>query len=60
MRDKNRIRPFLHELAECWEEYPDLRFGQLVEILSEKLSIDPFFAEENRWEQVIKSLKRGD
>ncbi len=30
MRDPKRIRPFLDKLAEGWEKYPDLRFGQLV------------------------------
>jgi len=30
MRDKNRIRPFLEELAKEWDKYPDLRFGQLM------------------------------
>ena len=30
MRDPKRIRPFLEKIAEAWEKYPDLRFGQLV------------------------------
>ena len=30
MRNPERIRPFLDKLAETWEKYPDLRFGQLV------------------------------
>ena len=30
MRDVNRIRPFLDKVAEVWERYPDLRFGQFV------------------------------
>ena len=30
MRDINRIRPFLDKVAEVWERYPDLRFGQFV------------------------------
>ncbi len=30
MRDPKRIRPFLDRIAEEWEKYPDLRFGQLV------------------------------
>ena len=30
MRDPNRIRPFCNILAAAWEQYPDLRFGQLI------------------------------
>jgi len=30
MRDKSRIKPFLAEVTNIWEKYPDLRFGQLV------------------------------
>ena len=30
MRNPERIRPFLDKIAEAWERYPDLRFGQLV------------------------------
>lgn len=30
MRDVGRIRPFLDRIAEVWEKYPDLRFGQFV------------------------------
>lgn len=30
MRDKSRIKPFLQEVSNIWEKYPDLRFGQLV------------------------------
>ena len=30
MRDINRIRPFWDKVAEVWERYPDLRFGQFV------------------------------
>lgn len=30
MRDKSRIKPFCEEITKIWEQYPDLRFGQLV------------------------------
>ncbi|WP_022755200.1 hypothetical protein [Butyrivibrio fibrisolvens] len=30
MRNRERIRPFLDKLEEVWEDYPDLRFGQLI------------------------------
>lgn len=32
-RDPNRIKPFLSKIEEAWQRYPDLRFGQLVEII---------------------------
>jgi hypothetical protein len=34
LRDPRRIRKFLYKLGDFWEEYPDLRFGQLVMNLS--------------------------
>ena len=30
MRDINRIEPMLDELKCVWEQYPDLRLGQLI------------------------------
>ncbi|MBQ1734735.1 MAG: hypothetical protein II038_07630 [Lachnospiraceae bacterium] len=30
MRDINRIEPMLEELKCVWEQYPDLRLGQLI------------------------------
>ena len=33
MRDEKRIQPFLKKFEEVWKQNPDLRFGQLVDIL---------------------------
>ena len=33
MRDVRRIRPFLNDVAAVWEQYPDIRFGQLAMIV---------------------------
>lgn len=33
MRDPNRIKPTLNKLAELWESAPDLRLGQIFEIV---------------------------
>lgn len=41
MRDRKRIEPFLAELGELWEKYPDLRFGQLVANLQATISKNP-------------------
>ena len=30
MRDPNRIEPLLARVAEAWDRYPDLRFGQFM------------------------------
>lgn len=60
MRNINRIKPFLNELEKLWEAYPDLRFGQLVYLLAEKLDCDIFFPEEERWLEVIRETKRPD
>jgi hypothetical protein len=53
MRNPNRIRPFLDELAKAWEKYPDMRFGQLLVNMgfggSPGGGRDPWFAEEAEW-----------
>ena len=56
MRDKNRIKPFLNKLEELWLKYPDYRFGQLFSLLNGGVSIDPFYVEEDEWEEVIDKL----
>ena len=56
MRDKRRIRPFLNKLEELWLKYPDYRFGQLFNLLHRGVSIDPFYVEEDEWEEVINNL----
>ncbi len=60
MRNINRIKPFLNELEKLWEAYPDLRFGQLVYLLAEKLDCDIFFPEEERWLEAIRETKRPE
>lgn len=47
MRNKDRIRPFLEEIAECWEKVPDWRFGQLMQNVFAESSTDVFFLEED-------------
>lgn len=39
MKDKNRIKSFLKQFEELWEQYPNLSFGQLVYDLSKKNDI---------------------
>jgi len=56
MRDKNRIKPFLQKLEDLWLQYPDLRFGQIIYMLSDKIGRDIFFPEEKEWEVNIDKL----
>ena len=58
MRNPNRIKPFLKELEELWNQYPDFRFGQLLTMIFDKSDcLDPFFPEEDKWLKWIKESK---
>jgi hypothetical protein len=58
MRSVGRINPFMRELQILWEQNPDLRFGQLVNIIDCKLesATDPFYVEDNEWREAILKL----
>ncbi len=48
MREKERIMPFMYDLAKIWEENcPDWRFGQLMINVLSSFDRDPFFIEED-------------
>ena len=48
MRSKDRIIPFMLELAKIWQEKcPDWRFGQLMSNVLNSFDRDPFFIEED-------------
>lgn len=54
-RDKKRIRIFLNEIAELWEnECPDWRFGQLIINVFSEFNKDPFFYEEDEMLEEFK------
>lgn len=58
MRKKERIKKFLNELGNIWEEnYPDWRFGQLIVNVFSELERDPFFYEED---EMLEEFKRWD
>lgn len=62
IRDKKRIKPFMKELTKFWEANQDLRFGQVVYILADKLEAsDIFFPEEDKWMKALNELnnKKG-
>ena len=44
MRDPNRIDEILNTVKIVWNQYPDMRFGQLVVNV---LGIDPFYIEDD-------------
>lgn len=58
MRDKNRIKPFMNEIAKLWEEEcPDWRFSQLIEnvfgsIYDEQI---PFYVEDD---EMLREFKK--
>ena len=57
MRDWNRIRPFLNKLEILWSREPDLRFGQIICLLRNKMNVyDIFHPEENKWEKAMDEL----
>lgn len=57
MRDSKRIKPFMDKLTEKWEEYPDLRFVQFVNIIFNDAKYDPFHYEE---EDILKLMEASD
>ncbi len=55
MRDINRIPSILVTLGKIWHEKPDLRLGQLICILANKLGYDePFFMEDD---ELLNTMK---
>ena len=59
MRNPDRIKPFMNELADIWEKNcPDWRFGQL---LVNVLDTDPFYLEDEDILNVFKEFfnKKG-
>ena len=44
MRDPKRIDEVLNTIKTVWEQYPDMRFGQLVVNV---LGVDPFYIEDD-------------
>ena len=50
MRDPARIEPFLNSLGAVWKQHPDLRFGQIIWLVSKgirKSDGDPFYIEDH-------------
>ena len=62
-RDPSRIRPLLNQLAAAWEQYPDLRLGQLLEVMiSGSHGEGPnclFHIEDDLWERIFRDTAAG-
>lgn len=57
MRDINRINPFLEKISELWKLYPDLRFAQVVNMITRSGGwSDMFYVEDDRVLEVIDKL----
>lgn len=66
MRDKKRIPLVLKEIERIWEEFPDVRFNQLLDTLDWKYKAendvkDLFYLEDEKYLDWLKtfSLKKG-
>lgn len=56
MRDTHRIYNFLFAIYEIWNfNHPDMRFGQMMEIMREKYG-DTFYMEEDEFLEKFKEL----
>ena len=55
MRNPERIDPFLAQLGEVWNKFPDMRFGQIVAYFAAQLPCDMFVAEDDQWIEAIQS-----
>lgn len=56
MRDKERIKPFLEELQNIWEQVPDWRFFQLICNIQRELGSDGFYLEDDDALVKIKNM----
>ena len=54
MRDPKRINETLEKLRVLWELNPDLRLMQLITLAAANESGDPFFWEEDKWNELIQ------
>lgn len=55
MRDELRIRPFLKEIGDLWENNAsDWRFGQLISNVLLICTVDPFFLEDDETLEIFR------
>ena len=56
MRNPDRIDILLEKVRELWKSSPDLRFGQMVYILSHQSKIDQFNIEDDEWLKILDTI----
>lgn len=60
MRDPKRIKPFCEKIEEVWNKYPDLRFCQLIKIISINYNTDFFYIEDEKIEKQLDKIIEGN
>lgn len=59
MRNPSRIYPLLNKLGDIWCLNPDLRFGQLVEVIKAKnKKTNLFNIEDEEFEKLLDSFRK--
>lgn len=59
MRDPNRIDIILGQIGIVWKQYPDLRLGQLIEVMkayTDNPLVDTFYIEDDELIQGLYKL----
>ena len=62
MRDPSRIYPLLYKIGDLWVKHPDLRFGQLIEIIRSQKTLkklDMFNIKDEDFEKLIDSYDKN-
>ncbi|PWV97402.1 hypothetical protein DFQ01_12145 [Paenibacillus cellulosilyticus] len=57
MRDLNRISIITDALNECWTSFPDLRFGQLIELIFRERWSDFWLLEDDACLETIRKFR---
>lgn len=58
MRDPKRIQAFCNRLARAWETVPDLRFGQIVDLIQSDGCGYVFYDEDDQMiERIEKDIR---
>ena len=63
MRDIKRIEPLMTKLTELWKQFPDLRFIQLMDLITayalKPYGNDPFYLEDDELSDLIDQINMG-